>query len=436
MIRIGIIVLGLLVFIGLLFWKFGPSFSETASNPSGPVELTIWSLREDEPIFRALAEEYKKKNPNFRLKFVHQSTLNYRTRVQTQIAHGQGPDIFMVHNTWVPMFLSTNSISTMPSKVMTINEFSSEFYPVAKDTLTEGSKIYAVPAEFDGLAMFVNEDILKAANVEVPQNWGDFQRAAQAVTVKDNSGRITTAGASVGTTNNVDYWPDILGLLLLQQPGVNINKPDNELAAQVINFYTSFAKDRGTSVWDKSMENSTKAFLDGKLAFYFGPSDRVREFASNPSLKFKTYPVPQLPGGNTSWGSFWGWSVASNSPNQELAWDFIKCISSADSQKLIFKQTAETRTVGDPFSRVDLRQDLLSDVWLGSYLVQAPNAKSWYLSSQTFDQGINDEMIAVFQKAVDRVLDGGDPLSEVRGVSSEIPVILEKYTKPPQAAVN
>src|SRR3989344_4284793 len=229
MIRIGIIVLGLLVFIGLLFWKFGPSFSETASNPSGPVELTIWSLREDEPIF-------------------------------------------MVHNTWVPMFLSTNSISTMPSKVMTINEFSSEVYPVAKDTLTEGRKIYAVPAEFDGLAMFVNEDILKAANVEVPQNWGDFQRAAQAVTVKDNSGRITTAGASVGTTNNVDYWPDILGLLLLQQPGVNINKPDNELAAQVINFYTSFAKDRGTSVWDKSMENSTKAFLDGKLAFYFGPS--------------------------------------------------------------------------------------------------------------------------------------------------------------------
>src|SRR5207253_354190 len=123
---------------------------------------------------------------------------------------------------------------------------------------------------------------------------------------------ITTAGAAMGLTSNVDNWSDIIGLLLLQQ-GVNPEDPGTPAVAEVIRFFTGFVTDPTRKTWDLKMHPSTQSFAENRLAFLLAPSWRALELRqANPTLNFKVVPVPQLPGRTAiGWASFWGDGVSS-----------------------------------------------------------------------------------------------------------------------------
>lgn len=430
--RIIIIVLSILVLVGLAIWKFAPSFnpsSSTSLNPNTPAELTVWGLTEDEETFRAVATAYTKLHPNIKINYVKQNLQNYRTRVQTQILNKQGPDVFMLHNTWVSMLQKTLALQPAPSSIMTIGDFSKTYYPVAKDSFVSGSNIYAIPANVDGLALFYNEDILKAANVAVPQTWSDFIVAAAKMTVSDSQGNIQTSGAALGTTSNVDNWPDILGLLFLEQPGADLNHPTSSSAADILRFYTNFVRDPRQKFWDPNLESSTKAFYSGRLAFLLGPFSRYYDIhQANASLHFKTAPVPQLPGGKIGWGSFWGYGVSSASKYPNQSWEFVKFLGSKEVEQLIYQQDAQTKTYGYPYARVDLQSQLSADPIIGTFVTQAPTYKTWFLASGTGDQGVNDEMIGYYKAAVEAVLQGSTPENALAATADQVRQSLDKFT--------
>lgn len=424
-----ILLLAVLILGGVAYWKFGPALNKKPTQ-TGPIELTVWGLWEDENVFRSLADSYKKLHPDTRVSYKPQRLLNYRTRVQTQVVNKQGPDIFVIHNTWVPMFLKTNSLSSMPESAMDVKEYTNTFYPVAKDSFLKTGQIYALPVSIDGLALFYNEDILQAGNVAVPRTWEDFRAGAAKLTVKDQTGMIKTAGAALGTTSNVDYWSDILGLLFTQQPNTSLSSPNTEAGIEVLQFYTSFAKDPLARVWDETMESSTKAFVSGKLAFYFAPFRQVSKIrAENPQLKFKTAPVPQLPRGAVGWGSFWAFAVSPVSPNQEAAWGFLKFLTTKEGEKLLYQSLTQSGGFGEIYSRVDLAGELVNDPVMGAFVNQAPLFKTWYLASDTQDLGINTEMMKLFEEAINSYLQGADAAGALTTAAKGVEQVLDKYTK-------
>lgn len=418
----------LAVVLGILYWKFAP----TTTTPTAPqnITLTYWGLWEDDDAVRPAILAYQQLHPNITIKYVRNSSINYRTRLQTQLRAGQGPDIFRLHNSWVPMFV--NDLYPAPATIMTKTEFSQIFYPVAQATLTAGSTIYAVPLEVDGLVMFYNEDILRSAAVTPPANWQDFIAAASKMTVRDTTGTIQTAGAALGATGNVDHWPDIVGLLFSQQPNGNLAAPANRDGADVLRFYTSFVTDPKNITWGTTLPSSTQMFIEGRLAFYFAPSWRADDIRqANPNLKFKTAPVPQLPGGRTvTWATFWAEGVSAKSAHPTESWEFLKFLIQADTLRSLYAQQSQTRLFGEPYSRTDLATQLMGDPLVGSVIVQAPYYKSWYLNSRTFDAGLNDEMIKYYEDAVNAVLQGGtDPGDALKITAQGVQQVLDKYTK-------
>ena len=84
-------------------------------------------------------------------------------------------------------------------------------------------------------------------------NWNDFMNDSKTLTVKDVNGKIKTAGAALGTFDNVNHAPDILSLLFVQN-GVNLNNisSTSEKVIDALNFYTSFALG-DVNVWDLSL---------------------------------------------------------------------------------------------------------------------------------------------------------------------------------------
>lgn len=403
-------------------------------KPKEPITLTYWGLWEDDNLIKPLIDEYQKLNPLIIIKYVRQSSVNYRTRVQTQIRNGVGPDVFRIHNSWLPMFQL--DLAQAPADIFTLPDYRQLFYPIAEASFVKENQILAAPMEIDGLALYINEELLNGIGGQPPKNWQEFIDLATKMTVRDATG-IKTAGAALGTTGNVDHWSDLIGLLMMQQPGVDFNNVVSPQAAEVFKFYTDFVIDPKRKTWDVNLPSSTQMFASGRLGFYFAPSFRAYEIrVANPNLKFKVAQVPQLSVKNVAYGNFWGETVSKTSKYQKEAWQFIKYLTSQEAEKLAYQQASQIRLFGEPYSLVSLRAELINDPIMGAFVSQGPIYKGWYLSSNTFDNGLNDEMIKYFEDGINAILQGTSPDIALQAVDRGVKQVIDKYTKIPPASIS
>jgi len=419
-ILLGIVLLSL-IFVAV---KFLPK------KTAGGGEITMWGLWEDEPTFAPLIAEYQQQNPGVKIAYVRQSQQDYRERLTNSLAKGDGPDIFRFHNSWVPMLKS--SLDYVPASVVSPADFAKNYYPVMTSDLSSGTGIVGIPLMYDGLALFINQDIFDKAGKIPPTTWDELRITAKALTQKDDQGVITQAGVALGKTGNVDNWPEILALMMLQN-GVSLSKPTGKLAEDALTFYTLFSTVDG--VWDDTQPPSTVAFATGKLAMYLGPSWRAFEIMQqNPSLKFKVVPVPQVtkisqnqPG--TTYATYWVEGVWAKSNNKKAAWDFLKFLSSKDSLTKLYTNASAQRQFGEPYPRTDMADLLKDQPILAPIISQAPNAESWYLDSRTFDgpTGINSQINKYFEDAVNAVGSGTPASKALETVASGVSQILAQY---------
>lgn len=394
-----------------------PGFSEKETT------LVYWGLWEPVPVMEKLVAEFETQNPNIKVKYLQQNHKDYRERLQSAIARGEGPDIFRYHNTWVPMF--RDELDAVPSSVFSASEFQDTFYPTVQKDLRRGASFIGIPLEIDGLAMFYNKNIFKAAAKTPPSTWDELRKTAFELTTRDSKGRIQTAGAALGTTNNIDHWPDILALMLLQN-GAALKNPTDKLAQDAILFYTLFY--RSDKVWDETLPNSTQAFAAGKVAMIFAPSWRILDVKDqNPDLDFGVLPVPLLPNSNITWASYWVEGVSAKSEHKNESWKFLQFISTKESLEKLYLSAANDRGMGEPYSRKDLADLLKDDPYLGAYISQAETAQAWYMSSATHDNGINDKIIKYFEDVVNSLNSGGDLNKSLETASQGITQILSQY---------
>lgn len=368
-----------------------------------PVVLRYWGLWEDKQILDPVIAEYKKSHPNIDIAYEQQSIKQYRERLQSAIDRDAGPDMFRFHTTWLPML--KNQLVMSGKTGYTAEEFQQTFYPVASQDLVVNGKVLGAPLMIDGLGLYYNEDLLRAAGVVPPTTWQEFREAALTLTVKDANGQIVTAGAALGTTNNVEHFSDIVALMMLQN-GADLMRPSGKEAQDALSFYHLFVE-KPNNVWDATLDNSIQAFAAGRVAFIFAPSWQVfalREL--NPTLKFQVIPVPQLPGTSATWASYWAEGVSKKSAHSEEAWEFLKFLSSKESLITLYTEASKVRPFGEPYSRVDLAQTIVNDPFVGAYVRQASTAQSFFLASRTFDNGINDRMIKYLEDAINSLDQG------------------------------
>ncbi len=419
------VVLGLVV-VGFLLFKFVLPLIRGEQE----ITLTWWGLWEDQAIVAPLITEYEGTHPKVKITYVKQSPQDYRERLTSALATETGPDIFRFHNTWVPMF--KNELDKMPASVMTAAEYAETYYPVISSDLASGTGLVGIPLGYDALTMYINEDIFASAGKTLPTTWDDLRQTAIELTAKDDKGIITQAGVSLGRTENVDHWPEILALMMLQN-GAKLSKPTSKLAEDALVFYTVFASVDG--VWDETLPPSTVAFAGGKVAIYFGPSWRAFEIKQqNPDLNFRTYSLPQLPKASSSqsdvsYATYWVEGVWTRSQEKEAAWEFLKFLSGRSSLEKMYQNAAQTRTFGEPYPRTEMQELLVTDPIVGSIISQAPDAQSWFLQSRTFDgpTGINSQINKYYEDAINAVNSGVRADRALETVASGVSQILSQY---------
>lgn len=434
---------GLIIILLLTFLVIIPKIN---SSKTKQITINYWGLWEDPSAIEGVIADYESKNPGVKINYVRNQITNYRSRLQTRLESsdsvGDAPDIFRIHESWLPMF--KGDLAKVPATTATTIGLDSDYFDTYKNDVKSGSSWMAIPLMYDGLSLFYNKSLIDSAQVSLPKSWWDLETAANKLTVRDSNGKITVAGAALGLTDNVDHWSDILGLMM-KQGGVNILTDDdanNKKLEDVLTFYTLFnTKDH---VWDEILPNSTQFFASGKLAFYFGPSWRVFniEDTKTPDLKYAITNVPQLPtltGASTdqssdadltniNWSSYWVEGVNPKSANQTEAWKFLTFLSTKENLEKLYAAESQIRSFGEIYPRKSMADSLNTNDKVQPFVAAANTATGWYLSSNTSDGGLNDTMISYFGNAINAmVLKNSTAESVMPDLRNGINQLVQKY---------
>lgn len=381
------------------------------------VVLNYWGIWEEESVMSGVIADFESKNPEIKINYVFNQKDNYRTRLKAKLNSGSEVDLFRIHANWLPMF--EDNLAPVPDKTRDGLQLENDFFETYKESLKRGGKWLAIPLMYDGLVMYYNRDLVEGAGIEIPKAWWSLQEAASKLTKRDENGKITTAGVAMGLADNVDHWSDIVGLMMKQAmvDPLKSDKENQEILKNVLTYYTLF-KTKVRS-WDESLPPSTVYFAGGKLAFYFGTSWRMFEIeAMNPGLNYASAKVPQFPTIDTEkfeeatnevnltnihWSSYWVEGVNKKSKNQKEVWKFLEYLASRDGLSRMYQTAIQIRSFGEIYPRKSLASEISTNVKLAPFVDSADQASSWYLTDRTFDNGLNDEMMAYFKDAINGI---------------------------------
>lgn len=442
----GLIVIIIAVLILLVVKVLIPAIKNKTSSP---VTLTYWGLWEDSSLLQGVFSEFEAKNPNIKINYKKNDKTDYRSRLAGRLAKNpeteEVPDIFRIHSSWLPMF--TDNLAPVPAATLTTLNFDQDFYNVYKHDLKIDNSYYAIPLMYDCLALFYNKDLIQKGGVDLPKSWWDLQTTAAKLTVRDDQGNIQIAGVAMGLTDNVDHWSDILGLIL-KQNGVDLikdsadNDPKNTKISDVLSYYVNFYSKYKT--WDETLPSSTQLFAQGKLVFYLAPSWRVFNIEDlNPNLSFEITTVPQLPTlqdisdsasnstanlTNIHWATYWAEAVNSQSKHQKEAWKFLEFLASKDSLEKMYSTASQVRNFGEIYPRISLAEKINTNPKVKAFLDSANNSESGYLSSNTYDSGLNSELSKYFSDAINGlILNNSDSTDIMVALKNGLTQVIQKY---------
>lgn len=388
-----------------------------ATPQNQPVILNFWKTFEDSQNMQALISAYTEKNPNVQIVYTKKNIENYSQDLLNALAAGTGPDIFSIHNSWLPEY--ADKLAPADEKSFIFKDYKDAFVDVAVSDFTKEGKIYAVPLAVDSMALFYNKDLLGTAGIAVPpKTWAELAAQVQKLKKNDGKGYFTRSGAALGLNKNINRAADILYLFMLQagarsfsQDGLNpafsdsIQKNGNTInPGQIaLSFFTSFANPATPNYnWNLRSDYSIDAFANGRAAFLFSYAyTRDTLLQKNPNLNFDVAPVPQpnLEDPAVNFANYWGEAVSKQSKHQQAAWDFLKFISSKEALDKYYAQHKQ------PSSRKDLIELQTQDPQIGVFAHANLTAKPFYRPSQT-------KMDDIFGRMIDSVILNGVSVEE------------------------
>ena len=408
----------LLIFLAVLLTAQGCNFLGGGGRSRGPnIELTCWKPFDDSRLVRPLIEEFNKTFPNVRITYVQKNVETYEDELVDAIASGRGPDIFTIHNDWLPKH--KEKLLPAPASSFSLREYQESFVEVAAADLLSDNQIYAVPLAVDVLSLYYNQDILASAGIaRPPATWEELVSLTAKLTRQDNFGDFQRSAIALGTASNVNRAPDILGLLMLQNgtqfytPALTQSLLDRAVpdennksfvpAARALEFYTQFANPAKVSyTWNSRSNNSIEAFSSGKAAMIFSYSYlRPTLAARAPFLNYAVAPAPQIDllRSRVNYANYWAEGVSRQSPNAAAAWQFLQFITQPEVLAKYYEVEKQ------PSSRIDLLEQQIGDPEIGVFAEAALAAKSFYKPD-------SDAVEAIFVQMIESVV--------LRNVSAE-----------------
>ena len=382
------------------------------------VKLTYYKPFDDSEVMDPLINEYQAKHPGVQITYKKFADFDeYQKTVLSEMAEGEGPDIFSMPNWWYASNLG--KISTLPEDMNgTKDVFSGLFVDVAINDLVridkDGlEKVYALPMTVDTLALYYNKDHYEDRipdRGKPAKTWeGIKEDVALLNKISSSTGDFDVAGIAMGRWDNIDRAVDILYLLFLQYGVSFYNDTISEATfaarheglltypgLEALNLFVSFADpSRKYYSWaanssdPNSPDKEVDAFARGNVSMIIGYAYAYNDIVNRISVlkakgertmnkdSIRIAPIPQVYDPDTSrekrvtYASYFAETVSRNCKNADVAWDFLIYLTSKDSLQKYFD------SIHKPTSRRDMIEKQSKDPIYGVFSKQIGYAESF-----------------------------------------------------------
>lgn len=402
------------------------------TTQKAPVTLTFYGLFDNEEIYAPLIQAYESQNTHVTIlykKFTDPEA--YLDLIVNELAEGEGPDIFMMHNTWFPK--NYKKLTPAPTSIVTPDVFRSLFVEIAGNEMiipdsSNVEQVWGLPLYIDTLALYYNDDHIEDAlpSQGTPSTtWAGIKEDVIQLNREDQSfERFERAGIALGRSDNILRAFDILMLMMLQHKvemysvdlkEVTFGNNANALAA--LQLYTSFAlPSQNNYSWNKYLSDAASAekelttFARGKLSMLMGFSYTYENIINEiNALKaegedvidlndVKIQEAPQVYDPETSaetreaYASYYVPAVSRTSTNSDEAWKFLASMSTEENLRYFNDVTHR------PSALRSLIEEQMLDPIYGVFAAQVGYAESLPMADP-------DQYKSLFLAAVDDILD-------------------------------
>lgn len=182
-----------------------------------------------------LIDVFEAENPDIEIRYSTADFGSYFTKLQTDFAAGNAPDVFELNYENFVTFASRGTLLDLGPYVTASDAIGADtFYPAALNAFAYDGAQLGLPITFSTVMLFYNKDLFDAAGVEYPNadwTWDDVLAAATAIT--DAPNRVW------GISQPVQFWEFYkaaaqAGGGLAVTPTVQIDTPENRAAAHYL----------------------------------------------------------------------------------------------------------------------------------------------------------------------------------------------------------
>ena len=353
----------------------------TVVSPTlGQEEVTLrimhWSdsMSNESEWWNAILDDFVAMHPEVTIENNFVPFAQYLPTLEAMIAGEELPDVFFGHVKAAE--LGRGGLSVNYSEIMD-EEFLSQFYPGPTRQFTFDGNVYAVPWTAQMFGIFVNPAIMEEVGVEMPETWDELIEMAPAI---NDAGYIPLAWGNSAMNVCPDfvlplitqYGGDVYALDDLSDPDVSW---DSEAVVNALALLQDLAENNVfmPGINGVSEAQGAQIWYQGRAAMFYGgswyPGIIGNEAPEELAESYYVAKNPALTADGVHWsgnGSGEGWVVKADSPNTELALEFVQYVLSPEiyAQHITATQNMPSMDAGLDFVENEVVQEMTS--WLST----------------------------------------------------------------------
>jgi ABC-type glycerol-3-phosphate transport system substrate-binding protein len=304
------------------------------AQSSKKLSLLTWNIADQKALFDRIFADFNSANPGVEIEWLDKKGPDLPAFYQTQIVAGTPPDIVDLQGAiWVG-YAADGGLVDLSPYLQNEPEVAKRFNPDYMSGWAYQGKNYLLPYYVAKTLLFYNKTMFKEAGLEgPPQSFDDILGFSQKMAKGEKTGFLTL---------NFDwlYWP------LFKMNGVELLSPDGKKSAfntpQCVDVLSRLAKatDAGAInkiAWTGRWVEPNGAFASGTVGMLHAHSASYFFVkGQGPWINADTLGAAQAPG-------FWstptnhGLAISKGSKNPDLAWSFLKLMTSDKWASAFFK---------------------------------------------------------------------------------------------------
>ncbi len=299
------------------------------------IQFSIWGSvqqqKAEEEMLLAFQEEY----PDISVDLLVIGS-RYPEKIQAMFVGNVAPDVVMVNLNQYDEWSVRGVLEDLTEDFHILNE-ESEFLPIPRRVVERDGRIFGLPINAHGQATFYNQDALRAANIEIPEEgltWDFLEEIAPRLSARHGDPDAPTDYVMLMPGANIIFWQFGAQLFddLYHPTRVTVNTPE---AVEALDFIRR-VRSSGLAVPPEvaADQGTFQLFRDGRVAFYFNGRWMTPEFAGRTAFEWDVLPMPAGPVSNITAHGGTVLAVWKNSPRKEVARKFVRFYASPKGNRI------------------------------------------------------------------------------------------------------